>query len=393
MNRRTRWRRGARVSRSGALAPIAIVMIVTAVLTSSNVVASNAAMNNAASSALRVSTVNGRPFGIVTAVHVLRFSGGGYKLRIDLARHAVDNGVQTPSSMCRTTPGCVAAVNGDYFNMTPRGRPDPADAVGGIIRDCVILHTPQISHQQVDLDNHTVSQDLSWSATVDVNGAPVSVDAINQQLPMSYSQVHLALSGNLLYTPAYALKVPAARGRVTYYFADVGGASAPTRINSTSRLELVATTTSSFKVAPGHVAISAPATTALATLAIRDVVTVTTVSSAGCDNIGGHPILLDHGAAVALDPADVFMLRPYARTVLGWTTTGTTVLMTVDGKDGVSGATAPQLVALLQSMHVATAIALDGGNSTTFYAEGRVLNRPSRGKERPVGNGLLVVRN
>jgi len=342
---------------------------------------------------LHVSLISGRRFGVTTPVHILTFAGANYRLAIDLARHAVDNGVQTPSSMCRTTRGCVAAVNGDFFNLTPPGRPDPADAVGGIIRNCVILHTPQISHQQVDLQAHTVSQDLSWSTTIDVNGASVPIDAINQELPMSYVQVHLALSGTLLYTPAFALKVPAARGRVTYYFAHVGGTTSPTRINTTAQLELVATTTKSFKVAPGHIAISAPRTTALATLATRDVATMSTVSSAGCDNIGGHPILLDHGVVAAIDPADTFLMKPYARTTIGWTASGATVIMTVDGKDGVSGATAGQLVALLQSLNVVTAIALDGGNSTTFYAEGRVLNRPSRGKERPVGTGLLVVKN
>lgn len=342
---------------------------------------------------LRISVVNGRRFGIATPVHVLSFAGPHYKVAIDLARHAVDNGVQTPSSMCRTTRGCVAAVNGDFFNMTPPGKPDPADTVGGIIRNCVILHTPQISHQQVDLDSHTVSQDLNWSSTIDVKGVSVPIDAINQELPMSYVKVHLALSGTLLYTPAYALKVPAAKGRVTYYFAHVGSNISPTRINTTAQLELVATTTRSFKVAPGHIAISATRSTALASLTTRDVAIMSTVSSAGCDNIGGHPILLDHGIVAPIDPADTFLMKPYARTTIGWTASGTTIIMTVDGRDGVSGATVLQLVALLQSLHVVTAIALDGGNSTTFYAEGRVLNRPSHGKERPVGTGLLVLKS
>jgi exopolysaccharide biosynthesis protein len=87
------------------------------------------------------------------------------------------------------------------------------------------------------------------------------------------------------------------------------------------------------------------------------------------------------------------MVKPYARTVIGWTASGETVIMTVDGKDGVSGATAHQLVSLLQSINVVTALDLDGGNSTTLYAQGRVLNRPSHGIERPVSTGLLIVGN
>jgi hypothetical protein len=35
---------------------------------------------------------------------------------------------------------------------------------------------------------------------------------------------------------------------------------------------------------------------------------------------------------------------------------------------------------------------LDGGGSTTFVVAGRVVNRPSGGRERPVADALLVVR-
>jgi len=66
--------------------------------------------------------------------------------------------------------------------------------------------------------------------------------------------------------------------------------------------------------------------------------------------------------------------------------------VTVDGQDGVSGATAGQLTALLQSLHVTTAIALDGGYSTSLYAKGRTVNRPASGQERPVATALLVLR-
>jgi exopolysaccharide biosynthesis protein len=68
-------------------------------------------------------------------------------------------------------------------------------------------------------------------------------------------------------------------------------------------------------------------------------------------------------------------------------------MMTVDGKDGVTGATALELVRLLQSLDVVTALDLDGGVSTTLFAKGRVLNRPSHGTERPVSTALLVVPN
>jgi exopolysaccharide biosynthesis protein len=342
---------------------------------------------------LHIYAINGRQFGVRTAIHVLTFNGSQYTVKIDLAHQSIDGGVQTPSSMCQTTTGCVAAVNGDFFDLTHPGEPDPGDEVGGIIQDCVLLHTPEIAHQQVDLEGQSVSEGLNWSSAVDVNGASVPITAINQKLPMSYVAVHLPLAGTLLFTPPYALKTPSAAGWVTYEFTQVDGSTSPTTINTTAELELVAQTPEAVKVRAGQVFISAPTGSALATLQVGETVTMTTTSSAGCDNIGGHPILINHGVVTPIVPADTYMVKPYARTAIGWTASGETVIMTVDGKDGVSGATAHQLVILLQSLSVVTALDLDGGDSTTLYAKGRVLNRPSHGTERPVSTGLLVIPN
>jgi exopolysaccharide biosynthesis protein len=342
---------------------------------------------------LHVYTINGRQYGVFTAIHVLTFSGSQYTVKIDIANHSIDGGRQTPSTMCQTTAGCVAAVNGDYFDVTHRGEPDPGDEVGGIIQNCVLLHTPEIAHQQADLDAQSVSEGLNWSSTVDVNGASVPITAINLELPMSYVKVHLPLAGTLLFTPSYALRTPSATGWVTYEFTQVDGSASPTTINTTAELEFVAKTTKAVRVTDGQVDISAPTGSTLATLQVGDIVSMTTTSTAGCDNIGGHPILINRGVVAPIVPADTYMAKPYARTVFGWTASGETVIMIVDGKDGESGATALQLVSLLRSLNVVTALDLDGGESTTLYAKGRVYDRPSHGNERPVSTGLLVVQN
>jgi len=344
-------------------------------------------------SGLHVFAINGRPYGVRTPIHVLTFSGSQYTVKIGIARQAIDGGLQTPSTMCQTTADCVAAVNGDLFDLTPRGTPDPGDEVGGIIQNCVLLHTPEIAHQQADLDGPSVSAGLNWSSAVDVNGASVPITAINQELPMSYVGVHLPLTGTLLFIPPYALQIPSAAGRVTYEFTQVDDSVSPTTINTTAELDFVALTTEPVKVRAGQVFISAPSNSTLANLQAGDTVTMTTTSTAGCDDIGGHSILLNQGVVTPVVPWNTYLVKPYARTVIGWTASGETILMTVDGKDEVSGATAQQLVRLLQSLDVVTALDLDGGNSTTFYAHGRVLNKPSHGTERPVSTSLLVVEN
>jgi len=343
-------------------------------------------------SGLHVQAINGSRYGVHAPIHELTFSGSQYSLAIGLANHEIDGGVEAPSTMCRSTAGCVAAVNGDFYDVAHRGVPDPGDEVGGIIQNCVLLHTPEIPHQQVDLDGHRVYEGFNWSSNVDVNGVTVPISAINQELPMKYLNVNLPLTGNLLFTAPYALRTPSTPGRVTYEFIQVNGATNPTTVNTTTELQVVAQTTGALEVTTGHVDISVPVESTFTSLRVGDTVTLTTTSTAGCNNIGGHPILLNNGAIVPISRADTYMLKRYARTVIGWTQSGETVIMIVAGTDGKSGATGYQLVRLLRSLKVVTALDLDGGNSTALYANGKIYYHAGR-NQRPVSTGLLVVQN
>ncbi len=382
--------------------------------------------------ALAIRSVNGDRYGVRTAIRVLMFNASTYSLELGLANHAIDGGLETPSSMCRSTLGCVAAVNGDYYDVTHKGQPDPGDEVGGIIQNCVLLHTPEVSHQQVNLDSQQVGNGLNWSESIDVNGVNLPITAVNQELPMNYVGVRLPLSGTLLFTSPYDLHTPTAPGRITDDFVQVndtttpptatttipltstttvpttsttvsaptstttlpsnGQIASPTTINSTSELTLVAKTTDALRVREGHVEISVPLGSPLASLQVGATVTLTTKSSAGCNNIGGHPILMSDGSVVPISEADTYMAKKYPRTVLGWTASGESILMIVAGTDGETGATGHQLDRLLEDLKVVTALNLDGGDSTTLYALGRLYYHAGRG-ERPVSTGLLVVPN
>ena len=149
---------------------------------------------------------------MITQIHVLTFNGSQYSVAIGLAHDAIDGGIQTPSTMCKNTPGYVAAVNADFFDLTPPNVSRPGDEVGGVIQNCVLLHSPEISHQQANLDGHSVSNGLNWSSTLTVNGTNVPIAAINQELPLSYSTISLPLDGTLLYSAPYALDIRPPRG-------------------------------------------------------------------------------------------------------------------------------------------------------------------------------------
>ncbi len=417
-------------ARSRAVAAVAVTVAFVTVLpfvVDAYASASHASLNTP--SGLLVRQLNGKPFGVRTAVRVLTFDGSNFSLESDLANHEVDGGLETPSSMCRSTVGCVAAVNGDYYDVTPKGQPDPGDEVGGVIQDCVLLHTPEISHQQVSLDGQDVGENLDWSINVNVNGVNVPISSVNQELPMKYPAVNLPLAGNLLFTAPYALRTPSSPNRLTYEFTQLGATTgtatttipttttstvssptvttgpttttttlptifaplSPTTINASTELELVAHTADAVRVRAGDVDISVPVGSSFASLQVGDTVNMTTTSTGGCDNIGGHPILLDHGTALPLSAADLYMRQKYARTVIGWTASNQTIILIVGGTDDKSGATGHQLIGLLRSLHVVTALNLDGGDSTSLYANGRLYYHARNG-ERPVSTALLVVR-
>jgi exopolysaccharide biosynthesis protein len=336
--------------------------------------------------------ISGASFGVRSPIHVVTFYGSDFSVKIGLAHNTIDGGEETPSAMCQRTSGCVAAVNGDFFDVTHAGGADPGDEVGGIIRNCVLMHTPEISHAQADVDAASVSNGFNWSSSLDVNGTTVAITAVDQELPMSYVGVNVPLKGTLLYTAPYGLKTPTGRGRSTYEFQSLGGTAPPTTINATAQLKYLGKTARAIPVRAGRVDVSAPVGSALATLSVGSTVTLTTASTSGCDSIGGSPVLLDEGVVEPVNPADTYLAAPFARTVIGWTASDETVIMTVGGIDGREGATWTQLDAILQYLDVETALDLDGGTSTTLYADGHLVY-PTARSERLVSTSLLVVQN
>lgn len=83
----------------------------------------------------------------------------------------------------------------------------------------------------------------------------------------------------------------------------------------------------------------------------------------------------------------------HPRTAFGWNATHY-FLIVVDGRrPGWSvGMTVPELAALAQRLGCTHALNLDGGGSSTLWLNDQVMNMPSDGRPRAVGNALVVVR-
>jgi hypothetical protein len=105
--------------------------------------------------------------------------------------------------------------------------------------------------------------------------------------------------------------------------------------------------------------------------------------------ISGDPMLLAEGK-VLTNPADS---NRAPRTAVGLA--GSRVwFVVVDGRqpDVAIGKSHHELALFMQRLGCTDALNLDGGGSSTLWYEGRVMNRPSDGAPRPVGNALVLVR-
>ncbi|HYV29980.1 MAG TPA: phosphodiester glycosidase family protein, partial [Candidatus Binatia bacterium] len=87
------------------------------------------------------------------------------------------------------------------------------------------------------------------------------------------------------------------------------------------------------------------------------------------------------------------MTERHPRSALGWNKTHF-FLAEVDGRQrSLSlGMTLEELGEYMAKLGCEEAMSLDGGGSSTFWYRGRVVNSPCDGTERPVANGLVVVR-
>ncbi|MBE7003457.1 MAG: hypothetical protein E7425_04110 [Ruminococcaceae bacterium] len=110
--------------------------------------------------------------------------------------------------------------------------------------------------------------------------------------------------------------------------------------------------------------------------------------------IGAPELLVENGAVCAGLP-----LGSAPRTAIGQRADGTLIFYTIDGRKAGSsiGATLTAVAMRLVELECVTAVALDGGGSTTLVATmpdqtaAQVVNTPSENAERAVSNQLLLV--
>ena len=155
-------------------------------------------------------------------------------------------------------------------------------------------------------------------------------------------------------------------------------------------------------IPPGGIVLSAHGTMeqALVGLKIGDQIKITQTLGDIWDKtiyaISAGPRLVKNGNLLVtskeeLFPSDITTGRA-PRTAVGVTKDGHVLLFVVDGRQQSSiGMTLLELAALMQEWGAVDAMNLDGGGSSEMFVTSRVVNRPSDGRERSVGDALVIV--
>ncbi|REJ34534.1 MAG: hypothetical protein DIU82_08840 [Bacillota bacterium] len=351
----------------------------------------------------------------VQPVHVVRVEQGHPYVRLEGAlAQGTAGGVGTVLSqaLARHAPGSavVAAINADFFYSAPiAGLPVGLHMQGGEIvtspsgtpafgvrRDGrPVIGVPEMQ-ARVWLDEASTGNRLSTDALFAVP-SEWRIDLINRPL------AGLALA---LYTPRLGPTTPALEGTAVI----VKGITPPLR-PGTVYTGTVAARQWGSRAAPltleiprdGVVlAARGPAEEFLELLPLGATIHLEVNLSPPFDQVtdavSGRPVLVAGGAPAPLNTRDSLVTQRHPRTAIGFN--GREVfLVTVDGRrDGhADGMTLFELQELMLALGATEALNLDGGGSTTMVirppgtTEPQVVNVPSDGHERAVGNGLLVV--
>lgn len=113
--------------------------------------------------------------------------------------------------------------------------------------------------------------------------------------------------------------------------------------------------------------------------------------------ISGWPFIVAGCKALGpteLPGSDAFTRSPHPRTALGVSSDGTMLYFVVaDGRrTGIPGLTLAELAAFMSDkLGVCSAMNLDGGGSAAMWVSDKIVNRPSDGVERGVGDHIAVI--
>lgn len=327
-------------------------------------------------------------------VHVARLAPQlAGRLRVMTAHDQVagPSRYETTSGMCLRVR-CMLAVNGDYTELSSYG------SVGSVVSGGELIRTEGRRMALLSLDGRgkpSIDHSLPWSVALDVPGrGPVLVSRVNRPRP----------AGSLvMFTPRFGPStLTSADGRELVLELPAPELGAVPAHGTEVRIAALHVG-GDVRIGPGRVVLSGQGDGArvieelwhrAVTFGERSA-TLHVTTGGAVEVVGGSPTLVRGGRRDFPDNADDFTRNRHPRTMIGWTASGELLLATVDGRqpghsEGMSLAEASELLIGLGAVE---AMNLDGGGSTTFVVNSRVVNRPSNAghAERRVTSALVLL--
>jgi len=311
---------------------------------------------------------------------------GLYSLQPVMARGAVRGKERLTAIERRLAPqATVAAVNGDFFAAS--GRPQ-----GLFLQDGVMQTQPLGSRSSLGIDA---------VGTLAVDRVPFIGDwrGLGPRRGLSALNDVAGPNGTVLFTPAWAGNTPAAGDAVEAVLAPFPAAKPNTNLTASVTQVLQG---GNHPVPPGSAILYGrgnAATRLAAEAAVGSPLTLRVILpspfTSAISGIGGGPLLVKNGRPVFRTNeafASSWLIPRTARTAVGQRADGGILLVVVEGgRPGSSvGMTNFELAQELARLGAVTAMALDGGASSTIAFDGQLLNKPAQG-EKQIADALALL--
>ncbi len=307
---------------------------------------------------------------------------------------------ETPVSMAsrNNRPGheVVGAVNGDFFMTSPTNEVG-LPLSGQVRNDELVLSSHNRACLVLDNDNRPYIDRLTFTGTVTSGGTSFALNLVNR---MRYAYENIAANQSFLFTRSY--------GPVTYDGSSSGKmvllrpAGDPFRWNANGVeqciIEDIFDAKGSTTIPDGKAILWLKGTYAnyVESLNVGDELSVSfrlTLNNESQDiNIhqligGSNHIIMQNGQFME-DWAE-----RHPRTAIGFNADSTRLyFVVVDGRHLTStGVTLKEMKGIFDALGAVNAVNLDGGGSSCILVNDEVLNHPSDGPVRAVGNGCLFV--
>ncbi len=302
-----------------------------------------------------------------------------YQMRPVLARGQVP-GRATVSQM--NAPDAIATINASYFGTN-------GTLYGNTKIDGVTAGTTYYirSAMGIRADGTTIFARQVYRGVLQFNGEEVVVDGVDCERNLNTVVVYNSWYGMTTATNNFGVEIIVQDGVVTHVIRDAGNNFIP----------------------PNGFIISAHGAAAekFETLQVGDAVTFDEdyINIEHGDDfneaihvIGAGPTLVKEGEIYVTADAEQFppdiRVGRAPRSAVGVTQYGDYIFAVVDGRQAHSkGCTLTEWARILKNTFGAVeAINLDGGGSSELVFKGSIINSPSDGKERPVGDALTILR-